>query len=173
MDVSIRALVDLSMLLSLYAFIPGVSGLVMVGVDQAITKGKFSLREGGFVTKAGMACTLVAILGLVIAFTGFIFAGLWWLWNVFSEDMSPGRLAVYSLMIGPAPLVFPLLAKIICKLTGGSVDSSQVNACDFLGLNFNRFVHTLFMSYMLVIFTGGIAIFGLLGSGMWALARLF
>ena len=45
MEISIRSLVDLSLHLSLYAFIVGVFGLVTVGVDQAIRKGEFSLRD--------------------------------------------------------------------------------------------------------------------------------
>ena len=83
MEISIRALVDLSIQLSIYAFIFGVLGTIIVGIDQAITTGKFNLRESGIITKVGMACTLLAILGLVVAFSGFIFAGLWWIWDVF------------------------------------------------------------------------------------------
>ena len=83
MEISISALVDLSILLFIYAFIFGVLGTIIVGIDQAITTGKFNLRESGIITKVGMACTLLAILGLVVAFSGFIFAGLWWIWDVF------------------------------------------------------------------------------------------
>ena len=173
MDISIRSLVDLSLHLSLYAFIVGVLGLVTVGVDQAIKKGEFSLRDSSLITKAGMACTLLAILGLVMAFIGFIFSGLWWLWNVFFEDMSPGRLALYSLMLGPAPLVFPLLAKIICKLTGGSVDASQARNCVFLGVDFGSLMHVFFMAYWLVLFTAGFAVIGLTGSAIWVMLRYF
>ena len=89
----------------------------------------------------------------------------------FFEYLTPARLAVCSLIIGPSPLLLPVLAQIICKLTGGSVDASQVQGCYFLGLNLNNFVYALFMSYMLVILTGGLAIFGLMSSGVWALVN--
>ena len=173
MEVSIRSLVDLSWHLFLYAFIVGVLGLVTVGVEQAIKKGEFSLRSGGLITKAGMACTLLAILGLVMAFIGFIFAGFWWTWSVFFEDMSPGRLAIYSLMLGPVPLVFPLLAKTICKLMGGSVDASQARNCVFLGIDFGGLLHAFFMAYWLVIFTAGFAVIGLIGSAVWVMLGYF
>jgi len=173
MEISLSALVDFSIQLSIYALISGVLGTIIVGIDQALTKGKSNLREGDSITKVGTIGILLAKLGLKIALTGFVFAGLWWLWESFFEGMTPARLALYSLAIGPAPLLFPLLAKIICKLSGGTVDASQVQGCILLGLNLNNFVYTLFMSYMLAMFTIGIAFLGLMGSGVWALVRLF
>jgi len=171
MEISLSALVDFSIQLSIYALIPGVFGAIIVGIDKPIRKGKFNLREGESITKVGMIGILLAKLGLIIALTGFAFAGLWWLWESFYEGMTPARLALYSLVIGPTPFLLPLLAKIICKLTGGTVDVSQVQGCYFLGMNLNNFVYTLFMSYMLVILTGGLAVFGLMSSGVWALVN--
>jgi len=173
MEISIPVIVDLSIQLSLYAFISMVLGTVIVAIDQTLTKGKFNLRQAGLITKVGMTCTLLGVLGFTIAFMGFIFAGVGWLWNYVFEQMSPKRLALYSLIIGPTPFIFPLLAKLICKLTGGSVDASQVSGCVFMGLNLNGLVYTLFMSYWLVLLTGGIATFGLMSSGIWALVKLF
>jgi len=159
--------------LLLYAFIIFILGGIIVVLDQSLTKGDFNLREGGLVTKIGMACTLLGVLGLVIGFMGLVFFGLGWLWNVLFDQVSPKRLAFYSLIIAPAPLLLPLLAKVICKLTGGTVDASQASACVFLGLNLNGLVHTLFMSYMLTFITLGLAVLGLMVSGVWALVKMF
>lgn len=153
-----------------YVFLFGALGvlLVWIWVEKKLTRLGSNLEKNPPLKQWCLACLLFARLGLMVTLTGFVFAGFWWVWVHFSEYMSPGRLALYSLIIAPAPLLLPLSAKIICKLTGGSVDVNQVQGCYFLGLNLNNIVYTLFMSYMLTILTGGLAFFGLLGSGIWA-----
>jgi hypothetical protein len=170
---SINGLLDFSIQLASYAFIIGFSGLVFFRIDLTLTKGQINPKEDRPVKQVSTVCILLSKLGLIVALIGFVFTGLWWLWEHFFEYMNPGRLALYSLIIGPAPLLLPLSAKIICKLTGGTIDASQVQGCTFSGLNFNGLVHSLFVSYFLVFLTGGLAVFGLLGSGVWALVKLF
>lgn len=173
MGISISELISFNLQLMSYVFIVGVLGLLLIWIDKALTKNKYNLKKVQPIKQWGVVSLLLAKLGLMVALTGFVLAGFWWTYEHFFEYMSPGRLAFYSVIIAPAPLLLPMSAKIICKLTGGTVDASQVQGCYFLGLNLNNIVHMLFMSYMLTLLTGGLAVFGLIGSGVWTLVKLF
>jgi hypothetical protein len=172
-EITIGSLVDFCIQLAMYAFVLGFLGWLVVVLEQVMRRGKFDLSQGGPITKIALVSTLLSGAGLAVAFIGFIFAGTWWLWGRFAVDLSPASLALYSIIIGPAPLLLSLLARIIARAIGGTVDASQARDCVFLGLELNGFLHTLFMSYMLFFITGSLAVLGLLGSGVWALVRLF
>lgn len=107
------------------------------------------------------------LLGLALVIS--IVAGLWWCMTALLEATTPAGLAVLSILFGVAPFLLTTLAVVLARLLGGSVNASGASNCHLLGLNLNSFVHSLFMSYWFVLFTGGVAIFGLIGSGIWAL----
>src|SRR5690606_27032988 len=100
-----------------------------------------------------------------------IVAGLWWCLTALLETTTPGGLAALSILFGVAPFLLTVLAVVLARLLGGSVNASGASDCRLLGFNLNAFVHSLFMSYWLVLFTGGIAILGLIGSGIWAILQ--
>ncbi len=156
-----------------YIFLVCALGLLFIKIEKVLTRVKSNLNNKQSIKQWGIIFLLLAKLILMLVLVGFVLTGFGWLWEHFLEHMSPRRLALYSLIIGPAPLLLPMLAKIICKLTGGTVNASQASGCVLLGFNFNPFVHSLFMSYMLGLLAMGIAFLGLMTSAIWALTQLF
>jgi len=148
-----------------------VLGWISIVVAKITNKKKISLREGGPLTKFGMICILLSIVILAIVFMGFIALGIWWLWVSFSDQLTPTNLALFSIVLGPAPLLLTLTSIIVAKLLGGEVDASQVRNCVLFGIDIGGFLHAFYMSYILVVFTGGLAIMGLVSSGVWVLFR--
>lgn len=130
-------------------------------------EGKINVREGGFVVKAVfvMAVGGGGLLGLAIV--GFFISAVWWVLSVM--NLTPGRLALLSLLIGVFPMILAFLGTALAKVSGGHVDASEVRDCFLFGFDLNNLVYTLFMCHWAVIFTGGLAIFGLMASGLWAL----
>lgn len=130
-------------------------------------EGKINVREGGFIVKAVfmLAGGGGGLLGLAIV--GFIVSAIWWALSII--NLTPGRLALLSLFIGVFPLILAFLGAGLAKISGGHVDASGVKDCSVLGFDLNNLVYTLFMCHWAVIFTGGLAIFGLMASGLWAL----
>ena len=173
MEITISSLVDYSLLLAMYALVPGVLGWLMVVLVQIIHRGKFNLRQGGLITKISLISILFSGFGLAVSVIGIIFSGVWWLWDRFAGNLSPGSLALYSIVIGVAPLLLSLLSSTIARAIGGTVNASQARDCVFLGLDLDGLLYTLFMSYMLIYLTGGLAVLGLLVSGVWVMVRMF
>ena len=130
-------------------------------------EGKINAREGGFIVKGVFVMAVGGGGLLAVAIGGFFISAVWCVLSV--VDLTPGRLALLSLLIGVFPLVLAFLGAGLAKILGGHVDAGGVRDCFFLGLDLNNLVYTLFMCHWGVIFTGGLAVFGLMASGVWAL----
>jgi hypothetical protein len=145
----------------------GTLAWVLAHFVKKSPEGKINVREGGFVVKAVfvMAVGGGGLLGLAIV--GFFVSAVWWVLSVM--NLTPGRLALLSLLIGVFPMILAFLGTALAKVSGGHVDASGVRDCFLFGFNLNNLVYTLFMCHWAVIFTGGLAVFGLMASGLWAL----
>lgn len=145
----------------------GLLAWVLAHFVKKSADGRINIREGGFLVKAVFVMALAGggLLGLAVV--GFFVSAVWWVLSVI--DLTPGRLALLSILIGVFPMVLALLGVGLAKISGGHVDASESRGCFFLGFDLNNLVYTLFMCHWAVIFTGGFAVFGLLASGLWAL----
>jgi hypothetical protein len=145
----------------------GTLAWVLAHFVKKSPEGKINVREGGFVVKAVfvMAVGGGGLLGLAIV--GFFVSAVWWVLSIM--NLTPGRLALLSLLIGVFPMILAFLGTALAKVSGGHVDASGVRDCFLFGFNLNNLVYTLFMCHWAVIFTGGLAVFGLMASGLWAL----
>lgn len=145
----------------------GTLAWVLAHFVKKSPEGKINVREGGFVVKAVfvMAVGGGGLLGLAIV--GFFVSAVWWVLSVM--NLTPGRLALLSLLIGVFPMILAFLGTALAKVSGGHVDASRVRDCFLFGFDLNNLVYTLFMCHWAVIFTGGFAVLGLMASGLWAL----
>jgi hypothetical protein len=110
-----------------------------------------------------------AFLGFAVVV--FIASASWWLLRDVIQFDSPGQLAMYSLILGPLPLVFPLAAEIITRAIGGRIGANGYSNCLLWGVNVGPLLQNMLMFYLLLYVTGGLAVYGLLASGIWALIR--
>lgn len=133
--------------------------------------GRINVSQGGFVVKPVFALAVGGGLLLGLALVAFVVSALWWVFSGILRDMTPGGLALLSLGIGFLPLVVSALGAGLAKILGGRIDASGAKDCFFLGFDLNNLVYALFMSYWVVFLTGGLAMFGLIGSGIWAVLR--
>ena len=131
------------------------------------------LRDGKFPVKIALACSIGGGFALGIALTTLFAAGVWWCFALLFSSATPVKLVLISIIIGPTPLLVSAIASGIASLLGGKVDASGARNCSFYGKDFGPLLHSLFMAYWLVFITGGLAILGLLGSGIWVLLRQF
>lgn len=165
-------LLSISQVLAIAGILAAVSALLLVPFIKKSGKRFFqsnNLRELGRLEKSVFLLASGAGMLLGLALVISIVAGLWWCLTALLETTTPAGLAALSILFGAAPLSLTALAVVLARLLGGSVNASGASNCLLLGFNLNAFVHSLFMSYWLVFFTGGIAIFGLIGSGIWAI----
>lgn len=135
------------------------------GTDPEMTRKKPLVR---------LSIGIIFTGGFLLAFAILIFAALaiWWLlWDVIQLE-SPGQLAIYSLILGPAPLVFPLIAEILARVLGVDLGMHKRPRYMLWGINIGPFLQDMMMAYLLLFVSGGLAMFGLLGSGIWALIRV-
>lgn len=158
-----------SILCGEYALAVLIFGWLLVILLNLGKKGPFDLKAAGPFTKLGLALTLLGVAGVVISIFGFIAAGVTWLWIKLSSFVTPGRLAIYSLIIGVSPLFISALGILLAKLVGGSVDARGPQNCRVMGLEIGGLVYGLFMSYWLTLFTVGLAFAGLLVSAIWVI----
>lgn len=146
-----------------------LSGWITVILSNGFRKGPLDLKNSGPVTRVGLLLTLGGVAGVVIAILGLMASGLVWLWVEFTRDLTPALLALYSLLLGLFPLLLSLLGLLLAKMVGGVVDASGTRDCKFKGVELGGLIYSLFMSYFLFFITGGLAFFGLIISGVWAL----
>jgi hypothetical protein len=135
------------------------------GTDPEITRKKPLVR---------LCIGIIFSGGFFLAIAALIFAALairWLLWDVIQLE-SPAQLAIYSLIIGPAPLVFPLIAEILARILGVDLGMHKRPRYMFWGINIGALLQDMMMAYLLLFVSGGLAMFGLLGSGIWALIRV-
>ncbi len=165
-------LLSISQMLAIAGVLAVLSALLLVPFVKKAGKRFFrstNIRELGRLEQSVFLLASVAGVLLGLALVLSIVAGLWWCLTTLLEVTTPIGLTVISILFGVAPFLLTVLAVVLARLLGGSVSASGANNCQLLGFNLNAFVHSLFMSYWYVLFTGGIAIFGLIGSGIWAL----
>jgi hypothetical protein len=133
--------------------------------------GRINVSQGGFVVKPVFALAVGGGLLLGFSLIAFVISALWWAFAEILRDMTPGSFALLSLGIGFLPLVVSALGAGLAKILGGRIDASGAQGCFFLGFDLNNLVYALFMSYWAVFLSGGLAMFGLIGSGIWAALR--
>ena len=146
-----------------------IAGWLVVILANLPLKGRLDLKNAGPVTRAGMLITLIGVIGTVISILGVIASGVFWLWSEFTRDLTPSRLALYSIILAPSPLLLSALGVILARLAGGQVDARGARDCRIAGIELGGLIYSLFMSYFLTLFSAGLAFFGLLISGIWAL----
>jgi hypothetical protein len=86
--------------------------------------------------------------------------------------MTPTRLAIISIVIGLSPLLIALLGSLLASLLGCEQKGGSVSQCYFCGKDIGNILYGMMMMHWLVIITGGIAVFGVTGSLLWAYASL-
>ena len=156
----------IALLLMCLGILAGALGWILAHFVKKSPEGKIDLRQGGFIVK-GVFILAVGGGGLLaLSIVGFVVSAVWWALSV--TDMTPGLLALLSLLIGVLPLMLAFLGAGLAKISGGHVDASGVRDCFLFGFDLNNLVYTLFMCHWAVIFTGGLAIFGLMASAIWA-----
>lgn len=108
-------------------------------------------------------------LVLMILTLSLIWSGGSWLWANYIEQLTPGKLALISVVIGPVPLLIALLGAGIAKMIGGNLDAAKVENCKVFGIDIGNILYGMFMMHWFTIFTGGLAMIGLMVSGIWKL----
>lgn len=122
-------------------------------------------------TLIGVSFVSVVIGGFAIAvgLIGIVVSAFLWIKLSYFSELTPKALAIISVVIGPLPLVFSFLGMGVMKLLGGHSDGNGVYVKPLLGVDLSSALTTLFMMHWLTIFTGGLAMLGLMVSGIWAL----
>jgi hypothetical protein len=147
----------------------GVLSWILAHFVKKAPDGRINVRQGGFVVKPVFVLAIGGGLLLGFSLIAFVIAALWWLLAEIFRDMTPGGLALLSLGVGILPLGVSALGAGLAKILGGRIDASGAKDCFFLGFDLNNLVYAFFMSYWAVFLTGGLAVFGLIGSGIWAI----
>ena len=168
MSPTLGALFAISIKLVALALIVGILGILLLAFTGFKGKQPLNLARATPLTRLALMSVLLCILAVVVAFIGLMLAAGWWLCIRYVADLSPAKLALFSVLLGPAPLLFTVLSVAITRLTGGRVSAARAEVRLF-GIDISGIVHTLFMAYMLVFITAGLAIIGLIVSGVWAL----
>ena len=148
-----------------------IFGWAVAVISQIGKPGRFNISHGerpvGFAFSFIMAGALLSAIAII----GLLVAGLWWMVPYLFASITPGWLAILSIGVGVFPIVLSALASLTAKAMGGSVSASGADNCILLGRDIGSLIYTLFMSYMLAYFTVGLAVLGLIGSGIWAIIR--
>lgn len=156
--------------LGIILVVPGWLLAVVTGSSQ---RGSFALDRSKASVGRACVCILTGGLTLGLSITGGLIAGLWWSGTAVFSHLSPGRLALASVVVGPLPLLLSALSVLLARILGGSVDARGANVPTLRGVNLNGLIYTLFMSYWGMFITVGLSVLGLMASGVWALIRLF
>lgn len=159
----------ISMLLAGFGFLAGAAAWTLTHFVKKSPEGHINLRQGGFIPKSVFILAGGAGLALGASVVGFAIAGIGWLVENIFAQMTPSRLAYFSILFGISPFALAILGAGLARITGGNVTAAGAENCKVLGIDLNGLVYALFMSYWLVFFTGGLAVFGLIGSGIWAI----
>ncbi|WP_166836339.1 DUF6795 domain-containing protein [Rheinheimera pleomorphica] len=86
--------------------------------------------------------------------------------------MTPTRLAIFSIVIGVSPLLIALLGSALASMLGCEQKGGGVSQCYFCGKDIGDILYGMMMMHWLVIITGGIAVFGVIASVLWAYVSL-
>lgn len=82
--------------------------------------------------------------------------------------MTPFKLAVLSLAVGLFPLLLSLCGMVLARCLNCKVNAAGAEKCMVFGVDISNVLYTLFMMHWLTIFSGGLAVYGLIGAGIWA-----
>lgn len=170
---SVSTLVQIGLVFAGFGLILALAGWGMGLLLNVAKRTDSDLHGGKLLMRAALICLLGGGFSLGIALLLLFSAGIWWCISLLLSEITPSRLALVSIAVGPAPLLISALGSGIATLVGGSVDTSAARNCTVFGIDFGPLLHSLFMAYWLVFLTGGLGVFGLIGSGIWALVRLF
>jgi hypothetical protein len=154
-------------------FVLGFLGWAITLLLNISTKDGFKLRKDNFSVRITFSLILSAGFSLGIAVISIILAGIWWSVGLILIELTPGTLALFSIIIGPAPLLITALASTLGTILGCQLDASGTRNCRFLGIDVGPLLHALFMTYWLAFLTMGLAFAGLIGSSIWASLKLF
>lgn len=83
--------------------------------------------------------------------------------------MTPGILAIVSLVVGVFPLLIAITATVIAKICGCRLDEGDAHPCVIFGRDRGEMLYTLFNFFWLMFFTMPLGGAGLIGAGIWAL----
>lgn len=148
-----------------------IFGWAVAAISQIGKPGGFNISHGerpvGFAFSSIMAGALLSAIAVI----GLFIVGLCWLVPYLFANITPGWLALLSVGVGVFPIGLSAFAVVAARAMGGSVDASGPGNCIFLGRNFGSLIYTLFMAYTMTFFTAGLAVLGLIGSGVWAVVR--
>lgn len=171
---SIDSLFTLSLTLGVFAIVAFLAGMVLVVIaNHGRPASQIKFKTAGPVTRFGFACVALCVVSMLIAIMAVITAAGWWFVKNMMAELTPGRLALYALLIGPSPLILAVLGVLSAKILGCRVDASGAYECRLLGMKLDGLIYNLFMMYWMTIFTGGLAMICLMVSGVWALIRTF
>ncbi len=137
-----------------------VSGLVKI-TQPLSSRQKAAIGVSFFGVVVGGFAIAVGFLGILVA------AFLWIKLSYFSE-LTPRSLAIVSIVVGVLPLLFSFFGMGITKLLGGRADGNGVHVKPIFGVDLSAVLTTLLMMHWLTIFSGGLAMLGLMASGVWA-----
>lgn len=150
----------------------GLSGWGLALVLGIPKDGGFEDRKDELTVRITYRFILSAGFCLGIGVVAIFAAIIWWGFSQVLADLTPGSLALVSIVAGPLPLLLSAIASGIASILGGNVDASGSRNCTLLGIDIGPLLHSLFMTYWLVFLTAGLAFIGLFASGIWALFRL-
>ena len=83
--------------------------------------------------------------------------------------MTPGSLAVLSIIVGVFPLLVSMAAGGIAQIKGCRLDEGRAEPCYLCGRDISGLLYAMFMCAWLAMFTLGLMIIGLSTAGVWAL----
>jgi hypothetical protein len=169
--VTLLVVIYVSGFLLFLGFMAGITAWILTHFIKQAPDGRIDVRNGGWLTRTVLVAAIGAGLLSGCALVGFLLAGFWWIFLYIHEILRPVSLALLSIGIGFFPFLLAVLGQCLASVLGGKVDASGASNCQLSGLDLNRFVYFLFMSYWWSFFIIGFALIGLVASGIWAIVR--
>ncbi len=83
--------------------------------------------------------------------------------------MTPGILAVLSIIIGIFPLLVAMLASSIARFYGCQLNEGGIDDCTRLSKKAQRILYSMFVFAWMTTFTGGLGVIGVIYALAWAL----
>lgn len=158
--------------LALYGLIPVAIAALLLAVALALGVVFKLPRQGGLdihnqapLVRFVFVLVMAASLMLAVAIVALLVAGAWWLGT--EVIVTPRRLVIISVVIAVLPLTLAFLASAIARAIGGTLHEGGYQDCTLLGFDLGPVLYQLFVMAWLSVFSGGLAIFGLIGAGIW------
>ncbi len=155
---------------ALIAFFVGISfqKLYRISINKHESQRKSDTLKKYAVTSISIFALSVALIILSLGLS-LAWAGVSWLWAISGVQLTPGKLALISVVLGPLPLVIAMIGAGVAKMIGGNLDAAKAENCILFGVDIGGVLYIMFMMGWLMMFTGGLAMIGLFVSGIWAL----